>query len=196
MLPYSAFTLKKAVPNGAPLPVYGVLGDAYLQQLVVRTLLDAAMDADARDFNMDTVDGESATVGEVLSLCGNLPFLSERRAVVVNRAERLENIGRAGESEDEKPTKGKAAKGTLSPAKRLSEGLKNLPPTTLLLLLRTPETPEPGARASTPVASTLRSTKFSTMAKRASLSTARWEQKAARWLRLWSATKQCGAVCS
>jgi DNA polymerase-3 subunit delta len=37
----------------------------------------------------------------------------------------------------------------VSVAKRLGDGFKNLPATTILFLLRTPETPEPGARAST-----------------------------------------------
>lgn len=148
MLPYSAFSLQKALHNKEPRRVYGVLGDAYLQNLVTRALLDAALDASARDFNLDNIEGDGATVNQILALCANLPFLSERRAVVVHRAEKLDNMHKSGASDDDaKPAKGAKNASKLSPAKRLQEGLKTLPPTTMLLLLRTPETPEIGVRA-------------------------------------------------
>ncbi len=150
MLPYSTFSLKKVLHNNEPRRVYGIVGDAYLQGLVKRALLDAALDPSARDFNMDTIEADSATINDVLSLCGNLPFLSERRAVVVTRAEKLENMDKSGESDDVKETKSTKSSTRLSPAKRLQDGLKNLPPTTMLLLLRTPETPDIGAKAATP----------------------------------------------
>lgn len=150
MLPYSALSKKKLLASdGAPRRVYGIIGDAFLQKRVLDALLNWSLDPEARDFNMDSLDGENATVNDVLTLCGNLPFLSERRAVVVNRAERLENMHRAGDGETPAKTT-KAKSKTASPAKRLSEGLKNLPPTTVLILLRTPETPDPGVRAGTP----------------------------------------------
>ena len=160
MLPYSAFSKKKVLDEkSSPRRVYGVLGDAWLQKRVTDALLSWCLDADARDFNMDALDGDSATVNDVLARCGNLPFLSDHRVVIVARAERLENMHRSGESDDApaKSTPAKAGKGgktaatkTASPAKRLSEGLKNIPPTTVLILQRSPETPDPGARASTP----------------------------------------------
>ena len=160
MLPYSAFSKKKVLDaKAAPRRVYGVLGDAWLQKRVTDALLSWCLDADARDFNLDALDGESSTVNDVLARCGNLPFLSDHRVVIVARAERLENMHRSGESEDaparSTPAKGgkgakAAASKTASPAKRLGEGLKNLPPTTVLILQRSPETPDPGARASTP----------------------------------------------
>lgn len=150
MLPYSALSKKKLLSaDGTPRRVYGILGDAFLQKRVLDALLNWSLDADARDFNMDSLDGENTTVNDVLALCGNLPFLSERRVVVVARAERMDNMHRAGDGETAgKPTKAKGK--TLSPAKRLSEGLKNLPQSTVLILLRTPETPAPGVRAGTP----------------------------------------------
>jgi len=147
MLPYSATSLKKVLSDKQPRRVYGVVGDAYLQNLVTRSLIDSVLEPSMRDFNMDNVEGDGATVSSLLALCGNLPFIAERRVVVVHRAEKIENIDKSGDAEDAKPAK-TAAK--LSPAKRLQEGLKNLPLTTMLLLLRTPETPEAGARAATP----------------------------------------------
>ncbi len=158
MLPYSAFSISKVLHDKQLRRVYGVLGDAWLQKLVIQTLLENALEPSARDFNMDTIEGDGASIGDVLSLCANLPFLSERR-VVVNRAEKLENLDKSsGDSEEAKPAKSKAKSSTrsssarpsparLSPAKRLQEGLLNLPCSTTLILRRTPETPEIGARA-------------------------------------------------
>lgn len=170
MLPYPAFL--KTLAKESPRRVYGVLGDAYLQNRVVSAILERTLDADARDFNLDTVRGNSSSVAEVLSLIANLPFLAERRAVVVTEIEKLDGIGKAGtgaaassaadleetESEGEtdapdsiageddgkKPSKS-VAKGA-SAAKTLSDGLKNLPSTTVLILVRTPETPDINAR--------------------------------------------------
>jgi DNA polymerase-3 subunit delta len=70
---------------------------------------------------------------------------------VVQRAERLEGLNRGGEDGDKSDKKAdKAKSGAVSPAKRLSEGIANLPASTVLILSRTPETPEPGARKETP----------------------------------------------
>ena len=156
MIPYSAFSKKKVLADGKlPHRVYGVIGDAWLQKRVTDALLSWSLDAEARDFNLDALDGDSATINDVLARCGNLPFLSDFRVVIVARAERLESMHRVGESEDAPaPKAGKggkaAASKTASPAKRLSEGLKTIAPTTVLILQRTPETPDPGARARTP----------------------------------------------
>lgn len=153
MISYTDLKQAKALPGGAPLRVYGVLGDGFLQKRVLDALLAWTLPDDARDFNLDTLDGETSNITEVLARCGNLPFLADVRVVLVQRAERLEGISRAGDDGEEKPTKktGKGApKAVLSPAKRLSEALEKLPATTVLILARTSETPEPGSRANTP----------------------------------------------
>ena len=158
MISYTDFSQKKALPKGAPLRVYGVLGDGFLQKRIIDALLGWALPPDARDFNLDTLDGETSNLTEVLARCGNLPFLADVRVVLVQRAERLEGLSRVGDGDEEKPAKGKASKsaakgatkGAVSPAKRLGDGIENLPESTVLILARTPETPEPGARAGTP----------------------------------------------
>jgi DNA polymerase-3 subunit delta len=160
MLSYSDFKKSKVLPNGAPLRVYGVLGDGFLQKRVTDALLEWILPSDARDFNLDTLDGETTSLTEVLARCGNLPFLADARVVLVQRAERLEGLHRSSESSDEGETKpkGKAnksaskgsSKAALSPAKRLSEAIESLPACTVLILMRTPETPEVGSRAVVP----------------------------------------------
>jgi DNA polymerase-3 subunit delta len=148
-LNFGAFNRKKALGNDGPFPVYGIWGDAYLQDKIVDSLLGWSLDADARDFNLDTLDGEGARLADVFALGANLPFLSERRVVLVKRAEKIKDLGGGGE--DGGARKKKSAKGAstkaVSSTNRFVDGLATLAPTTVLILARTPETPEPGERA-------------------------------------------------
>jgi DNA polymerase-3 subunit delta len=151
MLPYATFSKNKVLQHdGTPRRIYGIVGDAFLQKKVLDAVLGWSLAPDARDFNLDVLDAEGTTLTDLLALCGNLPFLSDHRVVVVHRAERLENLHRntsTGDVEDAEVSSpaGKSAKPS-GISKRLGEGLKQLPETTVLLLLRTPETPESGAR--------------------------------------------------
>ena len=135
---YANFEQKRALNRkGEPHRVYGVWGDAYLQGRVIQSLLEWCLTDDARDFNLDALDGESTSISDVLAAAGNLPFLSERRAVVVRRAEKLEGVATTSGGAKKKKT-------DASPAARLADGLANLPASTVLILARSPETPEPG----------------------------------------------------
>ena len=143
MIPYATFSQAKAIAKSGPHRVYGVLGDGYLQSSVTRQLIAWCLGEDGDGaFNLDTLEGDGATVSDVMARCGQLPFLSDRRVVLVQRAEKIENMNRGGD--DSETTKSKSGKE--SPAKRLVAGMEKLPPTTVLILARTPETPEPGAR--------------------------------------------------
>ena len=135
---YANFDAKRALNRkGEPHRVYGVWGDAYLQGRVIQSLLEWSLSEDARDFNLDTLDGESTTVSDLLATASSLPFLSDRRAIVVKRADKLEGVATASGGAKKKKT-------DTSPAARLSEGIEKLPPSTILILARSPETPEPG----------------------------------------------------
>lgn len=129
------------LPKGKPLRVYGLLGDAFLQKSATTALLEWCLPADARDFNLDSIDGDGTRITDLLGLCGNLPFLADHRVVLVKHAERLEGMQRG----DEPKEKSKA-----SPAKRFAEGIARLPDSTILILSRSAETPEPGSRPGTP----------------------------------------------
>lgn len=142
-LPYPAFARAKILPKDKPFRVYGILGDGYLQESVTTSLIEWILPEDARDFNLDTLDGDRSSLPDLLSRCGNLPFLSDHRVVWVRRAEQLEGLARGGEESS-------SAKGKTSVSKRFSDALKALPETTTLILSRTPETPDPGARKETP----------------------------------------------
>lgn len=135
---YANFDSKRALNRkGEPHRVYGVWGDAYLQQRVIQSLLELSLPSDARDFNLDTLDGESTSISDLLATASNLPFLSDRRAVVIKRADKLEGVSTTAGGAKKKKT-------DTSPAARLAEGIEKLPPSTVLILARSPETPEPG----------------------------------------------------
>ena len=146
-LNFQAFNRKKATGKDGPFAVYGVWGDAYLQDKIVDSLLSWSLDADARDFNLDTVDGETARLADVFALGANLPFLSERRVVLVKRAEKIKDLGGGAEDGARKKKSTKASTKAVSSTNRFVDGLATLSPTTILILARTPETPEPGERA-------------------------------------------------
>lgn len=143
MLYYADFKKEKALDKktGGPHRVYGVWGDAYLQERVLGAILEWSLDESARDFNLDALDGETSKIADVLAACANLPFLSERRVVLVKRAEKLEGLSRGEDSGGRK----KKTDGA-SPAKRLAEGIEKVPETTVLVFARTPETPEIGEK--------------------------------------------------
>jgi len=145
-LPFPAWQTRGALArDGSPLRVYGVWGDSYLQDVVVASLVERALGDGERDFNLDSLDGEGAKVADVLAACGNLPFLSDRRVVLVKRAERVEGLGR-GDGEASSAGKSKKKATGASAGSKLSDGLESLPPTTVLILARTPESTEVGER--------------------------------------------------
>jgi DNA polymerase-3 subunit delta len=146
MIPFTTFSRDKALVKSAPRRVYGTLGDGALQKRVAASLCEWALPPEARDFNFEVLDGDSSSVAAVLASANSLPFLSDFRVVHVRRAEKLDGLGKAGDG----ATETKKAKAKASPAKTLADGLKNLPASTVLIFSRTPEVPEPGARATTP----------------------------------------------
>ena len=75
-------------------PMYLIYGseDLRLAQAVAR-LKRQLGDAADLDFNYDTFDGESASADDIVSACNTLPFLSERRLVVVRAADKMGSAG-------------------------------------------------------------------------------------------------------
>jgi DNA polymerase-3 subunit delta len=119
------------------------MGDAFLQKQVADSLIGWLLpEAEARDFNMESLEGNSTSLTDVLSRCGNLPFLADHRVVMVRHAELLESMGKTAD--------GAAPRGKGSPSKRLADALPELPASTTLILARSAETPEAGARKETP----------------------------------------------
>lgn len=137
MLTYSGLKKTTIFKNDQPQRCYGILGDAYLQQRTLNFLLEQILPPDERDFNQDILEGESTTANELMARAGQLPFIAAHRVVIVRSAEQMDGVGRAAAGE----AKPKSTK-VLSPGQQLGEALKNIPPSTVLILMRSPETPE------------------------------------------------------
>ena len=74
--------------------VYLIYGteDLRLQQALARLKKRVADVADL-DFNFDTFEGESAKADDIVASCNTLPFLSERRLVVVKNVDKMNAEG-------------------------------------------------------------------------------------------------------
>jgi len=137
VLTYTALKKSTAFKNDQPFRCYGVMGDAYLQQRTVAFLLEQILPADEREFNQDILNGESTNANELLAKAGQLPFIASHRVVIIRSADKMDGVGRAAAGE----TKSKSTK-VLSPGQQLAEALKNIPPSTVLIVMRSPETPD------------------------------------------------------
>jgi len=137
VLTYSALKKSIVFKNDQPQRCYGILGDAYLQQRTLNFLLEQILPPDERDFNQDILEGESTTANDLLARAGQLPFIAAHRVVIIRSADKMDGVGRAAVGE----AKPKSTK-VLSPGQQLAEALKNIPPSTVLILMRSPETPD------------------------------------------------------
>ena len=73
-----------------PRPLYAIDGDErVLIDEMVQAILEAAVPAHARDFNLDRLSGREVTVTRVLDTAQTLPAFSERRVVIVEHADKL-----------------------------------------------------------------------------------------------------------
>lgn len=78
------------------LPAYLVVGDDDLKrQAVMRRLRIRLEELGDLSFNLDEFDGETADAQGILNACATVPFASERRLVIIARAERLKKDAQA-----------------------------------------------------------------------------------------------------
>jgi DNA polymerase III subunit delta len=83
------------------------------------------------DLNLTILDGRKVSLGELINACSTLPFLSDKRMVIVeNLLQRFEarEKGKSGETSTPTPNESEYAK-------QLAAYLPNLPPSTRLLLV-------------------------------------------------------------
>lgn len=72
------------------LPIYLIVGsDELKRDFVIDRLMSRMAKLGDLDFNKDVLEGGAASADELISACNTLPFMSEKRLVIVNDAERL-----------------------------------------------------------------------------------------------------------
>jgi len=73
-----------SLKKGTILPLYLFYGEEeFLIQEAVDLIVNSVVDPGARDFNFNTVYGRDSSASEVVNLCQTLPFMSEKRLVIV-----------------------------------------------------------------------------------------------------------------
>ncbi len=87
--------------------------ELWLKERAVKKIIDKLLPGDGRDFNLEKFDGTSSSGGDVASSAQSLPFLSERRVIIVQSAEEFSSAD----------------------SKIIGETLSSLPPTTCLVFL-------------------------------------------------------------
>ena len=149
--------LLKDLKAGSIKPVYLLYGqEVYLLNEAIKNFKTILLDEETGDFNFDQVNGEEVTAGDIVSLAQNLPFMAEKRLLVVKdfpafSAPKHASKGQDGSNEDEeqgeenenslqddlnnkgKQTKQKTAKEDTARYKVLLEYLEKPSPTTCLL---------------------------------------------------------------
>lgn len=68
--------------------------DVWLKNRAVKLLIDKLLPAEARDFNLERFFGSNNSAGDILSSAQSLPFLAERRVVIVEGADDLSSSDR------------------------------------------------------------------------------------------------------
>lgn len=82
--------LAKTLEKGEIAPVYYFHGDEpYLIERGVKRLMDRALPAESRDFNMDVFYGKESKGDEIATAAQTLPMFAERRLVLVRRSNEL-----------------------------------------------------------------------------------------------------------
>ena len=71
-------------------PVYLIVGDQdLLLDQAVEALKSSVAEVADLDFNLETFEGESASADNVVAACNTLPFVSERRLVIVRGVDKM-----------------------------------------------------------------------------------------------------------
>ncbi|MEW6696385.1 MAG: DNA polymerase III subunit delta [Bacillota bacterium] len=100
--------LLNSLARGQVSPVYLFFGEEeYLKERAVQKFKEVLL-PQAADFNLDIVDGEETDLTTVVSLAENLPFLAERRLIIVKNAPWFSGKGKARDGGEESAEENRA----------------------------------------------------------------------------------------
>jgi len=110
-------------------PVYLFYGEeTYLREKYLQKFI-SLMPEDVRDFNLDIIDAREVEIGNIVNSASTLPFMSEKRTVIVRNAEFFKSRKKAG-AEDKGEGKGEK----VNPADELLLKYLEDPPVTSCLI--------------------------------------------------------------
>lgn len=121
--------------SAAPAYVYLLYGeDEFARSEQLAALRQKMAQREAGEYNITTLDGESASVAEVIAACEAAPFLADRRMVIVKGL-----LGRLAGRPARRSGRGKGQAGEDDgQLERLLGALRGLPPTTAVVLVEGP----------------------------------------------------------
>jgi len=124
-------SLLNSLERGVVSPVYLFYGEEeYLKEKALAKFKEVLL-PQAADFNLDILDGETIEPSTVVSLAENLPFMAERRLVIVKNAHWFKGKGKVKVAE-EKPEEENKSSGKEGP---LLTYLSQPSPTTCLIFV-------------------------------------------------------------
>jgi DNA polymerase III subunit delta len=84
--------LERSIKQKKFSPLYYFYGDEdFLMQEMVDSIIDRAIDASSRSFNLDVINGYDADAKEIVSIASAFPMMAERRVVIVKDFDRVGN---------------------------------------------------------------------------------------------------------
>lgn len=127
---YSMNTIKQHIKTGEYKKVYLLYGtENYLKRLYADKLKNAVSDP-SDSMNSMTFNGDTVDFTELMELCDTMPFLSERRFILVQRSGLFKAKKGSGEAEESTEVKS-----TSSDRDRFAEYIKQIPDTTVLVFV-------------------------------------------------------------
>ena len=82
-------------------PIYLFFGEeAYLRDKLVKRFILTLLPGEVRDFNLDLVDGKVSSLNDITFLAQNLPFMSNKRLIIVNDAQYFKPKKKGGKNEE------------------------------------------------------------------------------------------------
>jgi DNA polymerase-3 subunit delta len=127
--------LRKQIAQGKPDPIYLIVGDDEAEMAGLAGELSGIVEDELRAFNVERIyaSDKSATPASIVEAARQLPMMSDRRVVVVLRAERLLKPKRRGKADDAAEEDG--TNGSAGETDALEEYVKNPERLTVLVLV-------------------------------------------------------------
>ena len=161
-------------------PVQVIFGDEFLVSTVLKQLQEGIGPEESRDANSHRMSSPQARLSSIAPMCDAVPFLAEKRLVIVSGALSEVEPSRTG---GQRRGRGRAAsRSTVSNWEGLEEYVERMPPTTLLTFIDGP------IRAGNPLLEQLRP-----LAEVREMPTPAGEALA-RWIRSQIAEKNCNIM--
>lgn len=113
----------KSIERGLISPVYLLYGEeSYLIENLIKGFKGLLVNQDTGDFNLDIIDGKTVGLNELVNLANTLPFMADKRLVIVHQADFFKAKKKGGDDEDN------------TGEKALLTYLENPPDTTCLIM--------------------------------------------------------------